>query len=163
MANKKATSSFQKYVEATPTITTSAYATGDLVGTAVIQLTDAVEGDALQKGTVGGLIQSVIITDLASQSAALDVIFFDANPSNTTFTDNAAFDIDDLDLVNIIGFAQVTSYAAFADNSVGQDLQLAIPFVLDTSNILYAAIVSRGTPTYTGTTDLTIRVGILRG
>ena len=162
MANKRSTSYFQRYVENTPTIETSIYASGDLVGTK-IELAEAVDGDTNQSGTVGGLIQSVVVTDLGAQSADLDIVFFDADPSNTTFTDNAAFDVHDTDLLNIVGVAQITTWVALSDNSVGQALQLAIPFVLDSGHSLFAAIVSRGTPTYVSTSDLTLRVGVLQG
>jgi len=161
-AVSKANSFFQHYIEETAVVQAALYASGDLIANK-ISLVAAVEGDADQRGPVGGLIQSVIITDLGAQSAALDVVFFDTDPTSTTFTLNAAFDVDDLDLVNIVGVAQVTTYAAFSDNSVGQALQLAIPFVLPSGNTLYAAIVSRGTPTYASTSDLTIRVGVLKG
>ena len=150
----------QRYVEQSPAVDTNAYASGDLIGSAVIEFEGAVPGDGANSQTIGGLIQSVIITDLAKQSANIDVVFFDANPSNTTFTDNAAFDPADADLPNVIGVVSVTDWKAFNDSSMGQALQVALPFVLDSGNTLYAALVSRGAPTY-GASDITVRVGIL--
>lgn len=147
-----------RYVEATPTIDTGAYATGELIGSEAIVLEGAVGGDAGSK-LVGGILQSVVITDLSKQSANLDVIFFDVDPSNTTFTDNSAFDADDADLLNIIRTVSVTDWKAFNDNSQGQAHNLATPFVLDTGNSLWAVLVSRGTPTYSATA-LTLRVGV---
>lgn len=149
-------SRFMQYVDATPTIDTSTYATGDLIGSSAIEL--VLDGHG--KVEKGGIIQSVIITDLAKQNANLDVVFFSTSPSATTFTDNAAFDIDDADLVRVIGVAAVFDWKSFNDNSIGQELQLALPFIMAGGNTLYAAIVSRGAPTY-GATDLTIRVGVL--
>ena len=156
----------QHFVEATPTIeASSAYSAGDSIGAAVISLAGATAGDGgTGSETHGGMIQSVILTDLGKQSAEIDVVFFDVNPSNTTFTDNAALDVDDVDLLNIVGVAAVTTWKDFSDNSVGQILNLSIPFVLeDGGNTLYAALVSRGTPTYASTADLTLRVGVLAG
>ena len=153
-----ADSGLQFYIEATPTVDTAAFATGDLIGAAAIELSGATGGNEIH----GGMIQSVIVTDLAKQSAALDIVFFDADPSNTTFTENAAFDPDDADILNIIGVAAITDWKAFNDSSVGQALNLAIPFVADTKNKLYAVIVSRGAPTY-GASDVTLRVGVLAG
>ena len=149
----------QSYVEVTPTVDTSAYASGDLVGTKM-EFGSAVLGDDGIK-LQGGMIQSVIVTDLGKQSSSLDIVFFDADPSNTTFTDNAALDVDDADLVNVIGVVPITDWHAFSDNSAGQALNLAIPFVVDEGATLYAAIVSRGTPTYVSASDLTVRVGVL--
>ena len=157
----EARSTLQRYVEATPSISTDAYAAGDLIGSAAIELVAATDGDAVNAEKHGGMVQSVVITDLAAQSASLDVVFFDANPSSTTFTDNAAFDPADADIVNIVGVASVTDWKAFNDNDVGQALNLAMPFVLDSGNTLYAVLVSRGTPTYGAATDLTLRVGVL--
>ena len=144
-------------LEGTPTVDTSAYASGDLIGDDKITL-----GDAVISRGYGGLIESVVITDLGKQSASIDVVFFTSDPSGTTFTDNAALDIADTDLVKIVGVAAVADWYAFNDNSVGQVLNLALPFVLRDDENLYAALVSRGTPTYASTSDLTLRVGVLR-
>ena len=151
-----------RYLEATPTVDTGAFATGDLIGAAAIALTGAVIGDgATGLEEHGGYIQSVVVTDLAKQSANLDVVFFDVDPSNTTFTENDPFDPHDTDILQIVGVAAVTDWKAFNDSSVGQAMNLAIPFVLENgNNILYAVLVSRGAPTYAAT-DLTLRVGIL--
>lgn len=147
------------YIEQAVTVQAAAYASGDLVG-GKLTLTDP------KSGTVefpsGGLIQSVIITDLAKQNITKDVFFFDTNPANTTFTENGALAVADADLVDLIGVAQVADWYSLSDNSVGQVLNLALPFVLPgASASLYAAIVERGAPTYVSTADLTIRVGIL--
>ena len=146
-------------VEEALTVDTNAYATGDLIG-GKITLENAALIDNLNPTT--GIIQSVVITDLAKQSVALDVVFWDTDPSNTTFTDNSALDISDTDLPNLIGVASVTSWFAFNDSSAGQALNLSIPFqVARNQHAIYAAIVSRGAPTY-GASDLTLRVGIFQ-
>ena len=136
------------YIEQAVTVEASVYATGDLVGGLLTLATTA----------FGGLIQSVIITDLAKQNIAKDVVFFDTNPANTTFTENAALDIADADLVDVICVVPVLDWFSFNDNSIGQALNLAVPF---SNTPLYAAIIERGAPTYVSTSDLTIRVGIL--
>ena len=146
-------------IEQAVTVEAAAYATGELVGG---KLTLTVPELVAPKFNRGGLVQSVVITDLAKQSVNKDVVFFDVDPSATTFTENAALDINDADLLNIIGVAQVLTWADFSDNSVGQALNLAIPFIIGASGTaLFAAIVERGAPTYAGTSDLSIRVGIL--
>ena len=154
------TGGFTKIVTVTPTIqATPDYASGDLIG-GKMSFTGAVRYNDLVAGT--GLIQSVVITDLEKQSVAIDIVFFDVDPTNTTFTDNAAFDIDDTDLLTIIGVAAVTDWKAFNDNSVGVALNMAMPFNLGTGTTLYGALVSRGAPNYGSTSDLTVRVGILQ-
>lgn len=148
------------YIDQNVTVEAAAYSAGDLIGG---KLTLAGAAAETPSGTPsgGGLIQSVIITDLAKQNITKDVVFFDANPSNTTFTENSALDIHDTDLLNIAGIAQVADWFNFGDNSVGQALNLAIPYVISGDTALYAAIIERGAPTYVSTSDLTIRVGLL--
>ncbi len=137
------------YIEQAVTVEASPdYSAGDLVGGKL----------TLSSKANGGLIQTVIITDLAGVNINKDVVFFDTNPSNTTFTENAALAIADADLVDILGVAAVDTWFSFSNNSVGQALNLAIPFV---NTPLYAAIVERGTANYASTSDLSIRVGIL--
>ena len=63
----------------------------------------------------------------------------------------------------VFGIATVGDWRSLADNANGQALNLGIPFTLAASSTtLYAVIVSRGTPTYASTADLTLRVGILQ-
>ncbi len=149
----------QYFVEAVVDADGAAYATGDLVGTKEVELKLPGENysDTQRRG---GLIQSVILTDTAKQTENVDIVFFDREPSNTTFTDNAAFDPHDTDLPDIIATVSITDWKSFNDNSHGQALQLAIPFVLDAGSTLYAVVVSRGAPTYTAS-SLTLRVGVL--
>ena len=150
---------FTKIITVTPTIEAAAYVAGDLVG-GKLSFSNVLRPIANADHT--GLIQSIIITDLGTQSAALDLVLFDVDPTNTTFTENAAFDIDDTDLLTILGVAAITDWKAFNDNSVGLALNMAMPFNLGTNNTLYGALISRGTPTYASTTDLTVRIGVLQ-
>lgn len=144
--------------ESTPTIDTAAYASGDLIGDK-IELTNAARTAA-----GSGIIQSISIIDDDGEEAAMDVLFFDTDPTNTTFTDNDPVDIDEADLENYIGHASVASadYSSFASNSAASVQNVGIPFDLASGTSIWAVIVSRGTPTYTATDDLTLRVGILR-
>lgn len=148
-------------LENTPTIQAAAYATGELIAP-LITFSDPFGFDTGYGYNNDMLIQDVIVTDLGMQSVNLDIVFFDTNPSNTTFTLNAAFDIHDTDLLNVVGIAHVTDWSDFSDNSVGQALNLEIPAAIANAASLYAAIVSRGAPTYASTTDLTLRVKALK-
>ncbi len=135
------------------TVDTGAYEPGDLIG-------GKITIDSPGPASVGNgvLIQSVVITDLAGQEADIDVMFFDGDPANTTFTDNAAFDPNDADLENFgAGIAVVDDWHSFNDSSLGQALRLAIPIVPDGDGAFYAALISRGTPTF-GASDLSLRI-----
>lgn len=149
-------------IEQDVTVEAAAYSSGDLVGGLLTLTHPLADGGGTSTYPTGGLIQSVLITDLAAQNIDKDVVFFDTNPSNTTFTENSALDIDDADLLNVIGVAAIDTWFSFSDNSCGQALNLAIPFILPAAaTALYAAIVERGAPTYVSTSDLSIRVGMM--
>lgn len=152
---------YSTVLRATPAIDTSAYASGDLIGSAEIFLSLAVRADGLVEKS--GIIQAVLVTDLGAQGANLDIYFFDRKLINTTFTDNAAWDVSDVDILTFIGVAAITDWRTLGSNSNGQLLNLGLPFILPAnSTTLYAVIVSRGTPTYASTSDLTLHVAILQ-
>lgn len=140
-----------------PAIETSAYASGDLIGEK-LTFSDVVK--QYDRGG-GGLVQSSVLVDQAAQEADIDLILFDTDPTGTTFTDNSALDVADADMDKIVGVVEFRTYYAFGDNSVGQSLNLALPFILSTGQDLYGALVSRGTPTYAAATDLIVRLNIL--
>lgn len=135
---------------------TAAYASGDLVG-AKLSLTDPNSVAPITRGTITG----IMIQDLAAQAGDLEVVFFNADPSGTTFTNNAALDIADADLAKVIGSYPVKTDYAFADNSIIMidPYQLPMPFVLS-GTTLYAAIIARAARTQATNTDLTLKVYI---
>ena len=148
----------QTAASVTPTISTSAYASGDLIGTKMEFKLGRWAGKNVPQS---GLIQSVVLADLDNEGVTVDVVFFGSDPSSTTFTDNAALDIAAADLDKVVGVVRLSSYVAFADNSVAEESNLGIPFSVGDDGIVYAAIVSRATPTYTATSDLTLSVRAL--
>lgn len=149
-----------------PTVDTNAYASGDLVGPKQT-LTDAGAGGGLASSTGGqmtGIIHSVTITDLDNQAADFDLVIFSSNPSGTTFTDNAAFDIADADLPKVICVIQVTTNVAFADNAVVIANGNNCVFDARLSTVpgtLYAAAVIRSAGTFSAS-GLTFRYSILQ-
>lgn len=146
-------------IDLTPTVDTGgAYADNDLIGS---KLTLA---NAVRQPGAGGVIESVTVIDEAAQGAALDIVFFTADPTATTFTDQAAEAIADGDGPKILAIVSVAGgdYVALAGCSVATKNALNIAFVLPAGETaLYAAIVSGGTPSFGNAADLTLRVGIL--
>ena len=141
----------------TPAISaTPDYITGDLMG-GKLELTNVVE-----TAGAGGVIDSCWLTDLAAQDADIDAIWFNADPTNTTFTDNVAFTIADADLAKIIGFHNITSYIAFADNSFGRgEAARQLPFIAaDTS--IFAALIARAAFNAGTVADLVFSTAIWR-
>lgn len=131
----------------TPTVTAGAYSANDAVGGL---LTFA---NAARASGGGIIIDAITLIDLASQAAVLDLVLFDQTFTNTA--DNAAFDPSDADLANVIDVIQVSTYATFADNSVGYRKGLGIACKLAGTS-LFGQLVTRGTPTYAGTSDITV-------
>ncbi len=143
-------------VEVTPTITAGPYTTGDVVGG---KLTFT---DAANRSGGGGIIRSLIITDLGDQKANLDLLLFDSDPSNGTYTDDAAVDVDDLDLVKVVAQISIVTadYKSFTDNAAAALKDLGAAFQCSGSANLYGLLIARAGPTYTSTGDLTIRLVI---
>lgn len=147
-------------LQQTPTVSTSpAYTAGDAIG-GKISFTSAVR--AASPGS--GMIHSIGISDLAKQDSAIDIIFFSADPSGTTFTDNTALDIADADLTKIIGIKKLvaTDYSDFADNACACVGNVGLPFKLASGTTLYACLIARGTPTFASTNDITVTLGVFQ-
>lgn len=149
-----------KITSASISVDTNAYSTGDLIGG---KLTFT---NALKKRP--GFVTSVCIPDKAAQASDMDLVLFNEDPTATTFTDNAAFDIADSDLAKVMAVIGLGSSArfAFADNGVKFLGSLAIPVEAKAStgayeSTFYGALVSRGTPTFAASTDLTpVKLGV---
>ena len=139
--------------------TAGAYASGDFIGDDKSKITGAVDGSGST-----GIIQSIIVSDLAKQDAPLDIVFFDADPTGTTFTDQDALDIDDADLPKVLGVVSINAsdYADFADNSVAIKESIGLAFTAVGTADIFFAVVSRGTPTYISASDLQVTVVILK-
>ena len=135
--------------------TAAAYAAGDLLGPLI-----TLSGPCRAPG-LGGVIQNVSVTDLAKQNASLDIVIFNQEPTSTTFTDNAALDIGDVDLLKIACVAHISDWSSFGDNSYGQDHNFNAQFKLSsTVNTIYACLVARSAATYTTNADLTLKLNI---
>lgn len=135
-------------ISASPTASTAAYASGDLIGD---KLTFDVSHLA-NKGNGGLVLDHVDITDAAKQSADVDLVLFLEDPSTgTVFTDNAAFDVAADDLSKIGAVIPVTTHHTFNSNNVSRATQLDLAVKMNRTGSdrnLYGALVSRATPTF---------------
>ena len=139
----------------TPTVTVGAYSAKDAVG-GLLTFADAarVSGGAIT-------IQAVVVSDLAAQSAGLVLALYDRTFTNTA--DNAAFDPSDADALNCIGYVAIlaSDYVAFADNAIATVRNIGLPAVLNGTS-LFGQLMCTGTPTYAGTSDMQVTVGIFQ-
>lgn len=141
-------------ISVTPTITAGLYAAGDNVGGL---LTFA---NAARLAGGGGILNVLSIIDKGKQDAELELWLF-----SETFTpgaDNAAWDPSDADLANFITVLSTAdgNYYDATDNSVAS-LEVARRYDL-LGISLFGRLVTRGTPTYASTTDLTVKIGLVQ-
>lgn len=146
-----------KAVNTALTVTaSSAYASGNVIGALM-----TIAGASRAAG-MGGLVQSAVAPCKSAQTGAVDIIYFNANPSSSTFTDKQALAVNAADIGKIIGVAHVTDWTSLGTPSIGQAQNLAMPFSLPDGTTLYAVAVARSTPTYGSTSDLSVTHRILQ-
>jgi len=146
--------------DASPTVDTNVYASGDLIGG---KLTFS---KVMANIESSGVLREVHVYDKAKQAVTLTLILFSSDPTGTTFTDQAAFDVADADLDKIVAIVPLSTHLSLNDNSVTYATGLAIPVRStdvtdrDTRRTLYGALMSGGTPTYAAATDVKVRLAI---
>ena len=157
--SQRVTTSY-KFVEVTPTISTSAYTANDTVGG--LQTLTGVASDA----DGGCVLRSLTITDKAAQSAALTLFFYSDDP--TLAADNAAYSESDADnAAKCIGHVTIAAgdYQTSALNSTAcvKNIGLVLKCQETGSNAeprsgkIYVGVKTTGTPTYASTTDLVFK------
>lgn len=129
----------------------SAYVAGNAVG-GLITLSNINRASGLSV-----FIQSVVVASKSVQTAQLDLVFFNANPTGSACTDKTAFSVATADAAKLVGAAHVSDWTASALGSVGQMQQPPIG-ITPAGTAAYACLVTRGTPTFTATSDLTLIV-----
>lgn len=106
-----------RWIEVTPNLANFSgvpYASGDALG-GINTLTVPLSGTMKT-----GYVRSVRVYDKDKQNAAMSVIFFSANPSASTFTDNSAMAIATADLAKLRPYVAIlsTDWKSFSANSV---------------------------------------------
>jgi hypothetical protein len=148
----------QKVITIVPTVNTSIYADKDQLCALPIVLTDALDDD----GATAKIV-SVVLIDAAIQSAAIDLMFFNAAPTLTSGINDALAITDAEMAAKFVGRVALpsASYVAQAGASdvTVNNINLLVQGKVGSKN-LYVLPISRGTPTYVAATDLTIRIAI---
>ncbi len=137
------------------TVDTSAYADGD-----VLFATQEVAGFSTA-ADITSILQSVVVADVDDQGIGIDLIFFNAN--TTLGTENSAPDIDDTEVLTVIGRVQVGagSFYDLGANRVACVYGIGLPMKAGTGGSIWMAGIARGAPTYAGG-HLFIKLGVLR-
>lgn len=136
-------------VPGSPTVSSSpAYTSGDCMGGLITLAAVA----RISGG--GGLLSTIYLNCKSLQTLAIDAIFFNANPSASTFTDNAAVAIAAADFDKIVAVAHITDWTALGTPSFAQATVNKV-FKLASGTTAYLALVARGAITLASTSDLT--------
>lgn len=145
-------------IQPTLAVDTGAYSAGDCVG-GKLTLTDA-----LRVVDGRGLIQSLFVLDASNTKPYLELIIFNADPTNATLVDQSpvVFGSDTAKIIRRIPVYQndYTSVGgvAIADISPGGRVVKGA----DGTKNLYACIVATGSHDFVASTDLILRFGMLR-
>lgn len=147
----------QSFVSVTPTIQAAAYAAGDVIG-GKMTFTNLLSPDVPT-----GELRKVYIYDKAKQGVSLTLVLFSADPSATTFTENAALTLNAADLEKVIAVVPLTTHLALAANGVTYADEIAKSIkVAQSVRTIYGCLLAVGTPTYTSTSDLTVTLGFMQ-
>jgi hypothetical protein len=140
-------------IQVTPTITAGAYSAGDAVGE-LLELEEAA-----REAAGGGFITNITMVDKAGEEAETEFWFFSG--SITDVDDNDAWEPAVADLLECVGFVSSGdgAYAAAGTPSL-LSVECLLRFDLPAGTSLFLKVVTRGTPTYTSTSDLVVSVGI---
>lgn len=146
-----------------PTVTVSttpAYSVGDNIG-GLITLTNAVRASGTR-----AFLRSVFLLDTSNQKNAIDLLFFNASPSSSTFTDNAAAVLHSSDYAKLIRRVSIaaTDYTTIDSKGIADIIASDRSLTPASGTSLYLALVipsNGGTPTYATTSALTLRLNML--
>lgn len=144
-------------VTVTPTLDTSAYASGDL-------LFDSTEiANAVRANGGCAILESLTIIDKADQKMAFTLLF--ANAATDFGTLNSAPDPDDTETATVIGHVPVSTgdYIDLGGASVAcvRNIGLLLMAGAATTSLYIAGVNGTGAPTY-GASDLIFQIGFLR-
>ncbi len=138
------------------TVTAGAYAANDNVG-GKITLTSAARASG---GTVR--LNSITIADHDNQKAEMDFTFFNADPTSSTLTNDAAVSVHDDDANKVVGSFTISPahYYDLGACAVGniQDINKLMTAVGSAN--LYCAVTTRGTPTFTATDHVNLIINL---
>lgn len=107
----------------------------------------------------GGILNSLVVTDANNQKAPFTLYLFHSTP--TTVADNAAWSPTYADLKRVLTTISVAALDYVTVNGIAQAVKTQINFTLpgDAINPMPAIILTSGTPTYLGASNLDLVFG----
>lgn len=157
-------------VQVAQTVTAaSAYSTGNAIGGLMTVAGAARVSGSLGASGTGGILTGLQMNSKSLQTTQVDVFLFDANPTGSTCTDKTAFSLVVADFDKVVGILTIPGTAANGagwfgggTGSVGIPTYFPVTYDLSSATSIYACAVTRGTPTYTATTDVSFKFNFLR-
>lgn len=140
----------------------SAYTAGNAVGGLITFANAARVSGASGNAGTSGLVLSAIVNAKSAQTTQMDLVVFNANPSGSTCTDKSAISVAAADFDKVLGVAHVVDWTALGTPSAGQAQNLAMPYALSSATSLYGCLVTRSTPTFAATTDISVSLRVVR-
>lgn len=142
-------------VSQTPVITAGAYAANRALGG---QLSFSFATGKKQSS----VLESLILIDKAKQNSSIDLFCFDQ--PFTPSVDHAAFNISAADAQHVVAVVSMlnTQYVDIGSSTVTEVPGIGVVFPTQRDQTLYCQMVTRGTPTFVSTSDITIKLGFLQ-
>lgn len=141
-------------ISQTPTVTAGAYSANDAVG-GLLTFANA----ALITGG-GGVIKDVIILDDAGQDVEMELWLFDR--TFVAMADNAPWAPSEADLRNLVAIISTGDGAWFAAGTPSAARVECSQRYDCVGTSLFGQLVTRGTPTFAATDDVTAKIGLLQ-
>ena len=141
-------------ISQTPTVTVGAYSAGDAVG----GLLTFANAGRFSGG--GGVAKNIILIDDAGTDVAMELWLF--SETFTAMADNAAWAPSQADLRKLIGvvYSSDGAWAAAGTPSIN-DIEISKRYDLAGTS-MFGQLVTRGTPTFAATDDVTVKIALLR-
>jgi hypothetical protein len=140
------TSSLYTSAQSTPTISTSAYVSGNVLGGVQTFL----------MGNSGFITNAEVTFNSGSFSGSVNLLLFNANPTGGGTTDHAALALTSTDTAKLIGVLSLANCTTLNSGTIVQcQASQATPqsFTLPAGQTVYAVAQVVGTPTFAGTSD----------
>jgi hypothetical protein len=138
------------------TVQAAAYATGDIIGGKIII------PNALARDGGSGILESVVLNSASDFTVNLELLLFSADPTATTFTENGPVAIAAGDVAKMLGVVNLSTRYDVGTPVIAPVSNLRMPVKSAATRNLWACLIARGAITPAATTDLMLRLGILR-
>lgn len=133
----------------------SAYSSGNVVGGLQCVATGLPANSTV-------ILTDIVIDVKSTQTGQFDVLFFNAYPSGSTITDKTALAVVAADSAKTQAGFSLSTYISLGTPTLYQANTLSTCLSVDANSNLWMAVVTRGTPTFTATSDVTVLLKVVQ-